>query len=110
MPLVGPDPRATRARPGPTPRRQAPRGSAGRVRLVPREGDGDLSAQERRDLHPVLREHAAERLLDWYLAEQDYVDLLKRRRPYRKKIGDLTPVDLPALVEADRQKAEKSAE
>ena len=44
---------------------------------------GELSAQERRSLHPVLREHVVERLLDRHLAEQGRVDLLARRRPYR---------------------------
>ena len=51
-----------------------------------------------------------ERLLDRYLAGQGYVDLVKKRRAYTKKIEDLTPEDPPALVEADRQRAEEERE
>lgn len=61
----------------------------------------------RRGLYPVLRERVMERLLDRYLAGQGYVDLVKKRRAYTKKIGDLAPEDLPTLVEADRQRAEE---
>lgn len=43
---------------------------------------GELSASERQDLHPALKEYVAERLLHRYLAEQGYVDLVERRRPY----------------------------
>src|SRR5215210_388405 len=68
---------------------------------------GELSASERRGLHPALREHVVEQLLDRYLAEQGCVDLLEKRRAYVKKIQDLTPEDLPALVEADRQRVEE---
>jgi hypothetical protein len=68
---------------------------------------GELSAEERRRLHPVLREHVVERLLDRHLAEQGRVDLLERRRPYTKEIRDLTPEDLPALIEADRLRNEE---
>jgi len=68
---------------------------------------GELSASERRSLPPALSGHVAERLLERYLAEQGYVDLLERRRAYTKKIEDLSPEDLPALIEADRQKAEE---
>ncbi len=68
---------------------------------------GELSAEERRRLHPVLREHVVERLLDRRLPEQGRVDLLERRHPYTKEIRDLTPEDLPALIEADRLRAEK---
>ena len=68
---------------------------------------GELSAEERRSLHPVLREHVVERLLDRHLAEQGRVDLLERRRPYTREIRDLTPEDLPALIEADRLRAEE---
>ncbi len=68
---------------------------------------GELSASERQGLHPALKEHVAERLLHRYLAEQGYVDLVERRRPYRKNVRDLTPADLPALVEADRQRSEE---
>ena len=71
---------------------------------------GELCASERQSLHPALREYVAERLLDRYLAEQGYVDLLERRHPYRKKIGELTPADLPALIEADRQRGEEKRE
>lgn len=68
---------------------------------------GELSAEERQSLHPVLREHVMERLLDRHLAEQGRVDLVERRRPYTSKIRDLTPEDLPALIEADRLRAEE---
>jgi hypothetical protein len=68
---------------------------------------GELCTSERQSLHPALGEDVAERLLDRYLAEQGYVDLLERRRAYTKKIEDLVPTDLPALVEADRQRAEE---
>jgi hypothetical protein len=68
---------------------------------------GELSAEERQSLHPVLREHVMERLLDRYLAEQGRVDLVERRRPYTGEIRDLTPEDLPALIEADRLRAEE---
>jgi hypothetical protein len=68
---------------------------------------GELSASERRSLHPDLREKVAEQLLDRYLAEQGYVDLADRRRAYTKKIEALTPQDLPALIEADQQRTEK---
>jgi hypothetical protein len=68
---------------------------------------GELSAEERRSLHPVLREHVVERLLDRHLAEQGCVDLLERRRPYTREIWDLTPEDLPALIGAEQLKAEE---
>ena len=68
---------------------------------------GELRTSERQSLHPALGEHVAELLLDRYLAEQGYVDLLERRRAYTKKIEELVPTDLPALVEADRQRAEE---
>lgn len=68
---------------------------------------GELSGMERRSLHPVLGEHVAERLLDRYLAEQGRVDLVEKRRAYTKKIEELTPEDLPALIEADRLRAEE---
>jgi hypothetical protein len=68
---------------------------------------GDLSAEERRSLHPILREHVVEQLLDRHLAEQGRVDLLERRHPYTRGIQDLTPEDLPALIEADRLRNEE---
>jgi hypothetical protein len=71
---------------------------------------GELSAAERRSLDPVLGEHIAEQLLDRYLAEQGYVELIDRGYAYRKMIGDLTPADLPALVEADRERAKEHRE
>ena len=71
---------------------------------------GDLSMAERRSLHPALRERVVEQLLDRYLAEQGSVDLVEKRRAYTKKIQDLTPEDLPALVEADRRRVEESQE
>jgi hypothetical protein len=51
-----------------------------------------------------------EQLLDRCLAEQGNVDLVTQRRVYTKKIQDLTPEDLPALVEADRRRVEESQE
>lgn len=63
--------------------------------------------EERRSLHPVLREHVAELLLDRHLAEQGRVDLLERKRPCTREIRNLTPEDLPALIEADRLRAEE---
>ncbi len=71
---------------------------------------GELSAVERRSLGPILGEHVAEQLLDRYLAEQGYVELIDRGHAYRKKIADLTPADLPALVEADRERIEERRE
>jgi hypothetical protein len=72
-----------------------------------RQEIGELSASERRSLHPTLREQVVERLLDRLLAEQGRVDLLEKRRVYTKKIEELTPEDLPALIEADSQRAEE---
>jgi|SRR5215217_3085769 len=71
---------------------------------------GELSTAERQSLYPALREHIAERLLDRHLAEQGCVDLVEKRRTYTKKVGDLSPDDLPALVEADRWRAEEEHE
>ncbi len=71
---------------------------------------GDLTAEERRGLNPALKESVAERLLDRYLAEQGCVDLVEKRRTYTKKVGDLTPEDLPALIEADRWRIEEERE
>jgi hypothetical protein len=68
---------------------------------------GELSASERHSLPPLLKEQVAERLLERYLAEQGYVDLLEKRRAYTKKIEELSPEDLPALIQADRQRAEE---
>jgi hypothetical protein len=67
----------------------------------------ELSVSERRSLDPALREYVAEQLLDRYLAEQGYVDLIEKRRPYIKKIQDITAHDLPALLEAERYKTEE---
>ena len=74
------------------------------------EGNRDLSTAERHSLHPALRQRVMEQLLDRYLAEQGYVDLAKKKRVYTKKFQDLTPEDLPALVEADRRRVEESLE
>lgn len=71
---------------------------------------GDLSASERQALEPSLAQQVAEQLLDRYLAGQGLVDLATKRRAYTKKIGALAPKDLPALVEADRQRAEAERE
>jgi hypothetical protein len=68
---------------------------------------GDLSAGERRRLHPTLAQRVAEMLLDRYLAQQGYLDLLERRSASRKKVGELLPEDLPALIEADHQRIEE---
>lgn len=68
---------------------------------------GELSALERRSLAPALREHVAEQLVERYLAEQGSVDLLERRHAYTKHIRDLTPTDLPALIEAERHRVEE---
>jgi hypothetical protein len=68
---------------------------------------GELSASERRSLAPALREHVAELLLERYLAEQGSVDLFERRHAYTKHIRDLTPKDLPALIEAERHRVEE---
>jgi hypothetical protein len=71
---------------------------------------GELSAAERRGLDPALKEDVAERLLDRYLAQHGRVDLVDGRRTYTKKLGELTPRDLPALVEADRRRTEEERE
>lgn len=71
---------------------------------------GELSAAERRGLPPDLAARVAERLLDRHLAEQGRVDLVEKRRTYTKKVRDLAPEDLPALVEADRWRAEDERE
>jgi hypothetical protein len=71
---------------------------------------GELSAEERRGLDPALKECVAERLLDRHLAEQGRVDLVEKRRAYTKKVRDLTPDDLPALIEADRWRIEVERE
>jgi hypothetical protein len=71
---------------------------------------GELSAAERRGLDPALKESVSERLLDRYLAQQGRVDLVDGRRTYTKKLGELTPQDLPALVEADRCRTEEERE
>jgi hypothetical protein len=71
---------------------------------------GNLSPAEPRSLHPALREFVVEQLLDRYLAKQGKVDLVEKRRAYTKNIQDLTPDDLPALVEADRRRLEESQE
>jgi hypothetical protein len=71
---------------------------------------GELSALERRSLAPALREHVADQLLERYLAEQGSVDLLEKRHAYTKHIRDLTPTDLPALIEAERHRVEEHQE
>jgi hypothetical protein len=71
---------------------------------------GELSSEELRSLEKGPRERVVERLVDRYLAEQGRVDLLKGRRPYTKDVRDLTPEDLPALIQADRQRAEEHRE
>jgi hypothetical protein len=71
---------------------------------------GELTAAERRGLDPALKESVVERLLDRYLAQQNRVDLVEKRQTYTKKLEDLTPQDLPALVEADRCRTEEERE
>ena len=71
---------------------------------------GELCTSERQSLPPALREQVTEQLLARYLAEQGRVDLAEKRRAYTKKIEDLTPEDLPDLVEADRQRHEEERE
>lgn len=68
---------------------------------------GKLSLRELWSLDPVLREYVGEQLLDQYLAEQGYVDLIEKRRAYTKEIRDIAPEDLPALIEADRYRLEE---
>jgi hypothetical protein len=71
---------------------------------------GGLSTEQLRSLDSGLHGWVAEQLLDRYLAERGYVDLLGKRHAYTKKIEDLVPEDLPALVIADRVKAEEQME
>ena len=71
---------------------------------------GELSSSERQSLDPALKEHVLERLLDRHLAEQSRVDLLAKRRAYTKEFKELVPEDLPALIEADRQRAAEELE
>lgn len=71
---------------------------------------GDLSTEQLRRLDRGLHGWVAEQLLDRYLAEGGYVDLLGRRHAYTKRTEDLVPEDLPALVAADRAKAEEHSE
>jgi hypothetical protein len=104
---VAQDPQVAGGRPRRAPCQETRR--AGRIRPV-REEIGELSAAERWSLDPVLGEPVAEQLLDRYLAEQGYADLIGRGHAYRKKIGDLTPADLPAPVEADRERIEERRE
>ena len=68
---------------------------------------GGLSTEQLCSLDSGLHGWVAEQLLDRYLAEGGYVDLLGKRHAYRKRIDDLLPEDLVALVEADRVKAEE---
>jgi hypothetical protein len=71
---------------------------------------GELSKTEIRSLEAPLRTRVVNRLLERYLAEQGHVDLLKGRHPYTKDIRDLGPEDLPALIAADREKAQEHRE
>ncbi len=68
---------------------------------------GELSTEERRSLHPAVRERVAEQLLGRYLAEQGRVDLFERTHAYTKRVRDLTPKDLPALIKADLLRIEE---
>ena len=78
--------------------------------VVCRKEIGELSAAERHGLDPALKESVAKRLLDRHLAEQGRVDLVEKRRAYTKKVQDLTPDDLLALIEADRWRVEAERE
>ena len=71
---------------------------------------GDLSTEQLRRLDRGLHGWVAEQLLDRYLAKGGFVDLLGRRHAYTKRTEDLVPEDLPALVAADRAKAEEYSE
>jgi hypothetical protein len=71
---------------------------------------GELSGAEMRSLEPRLQIRVVNWLLERYLAEQGRVDLLKGRHLYTKDIRDLTPADLSALIEAEREKAEERRE
>ena len=68
---------------------------------------GDLSTEQLRSLDRGLHGWVAEQLLDRYLAEGGYVDLFGKRHAYTKRVNELLPEDLPALVKADRVKYEE---
>ncbi len=68
---------------------------------------GELSYGELRSLDPFLRDRVGEQILDRFLAEQGHVDLIERGQAYTKKTGEITPADLPALIEADRYRTEE---
>jgi hypothetical protein len=68
---------------------------------------GELTPPERGSLTPTLRQYVADQLIERYLAEQGSVDLLQRRHAYTKRIRDLTPTDLPALIEAERHRVKE---
>jgi hypothetical protein len=68
---------------------------------------GELSTPEIRNLEPWSRERVVEYLVDRYLAARDRVDLLGRKRAHTKNIQDLTSEDLPAVLEADRYRADE---
>ncbi len=67
---------------------------------------GEPSSERLRGLDSGLHGWVAEQLLDRYLAEGGYVDLLGKRHAYTKRIDDLVPEDLADLVRADRMKVE----
>jgi hypothetical protein len=68
---------------------------------------GELSPEELKSLDSAVREWVADRLLDRYLAEQGRVDLLEKKRSYTKRIRDLTPADLPAVIAAELFRTEE---
>jgi hypothetical protein len=68
---------------------------------------GELSASERRSLAPALGGYVADQLIGRYLAEQGSVDLFEGRHAYTKRIRDLAPTDLPALIEAERHRVKE---
>ena len=65
---------------------------------------GQLSTTDLQSLHPALEQYVLERLLDRSLAKQGYIDLVERGHPYTKKVEELAPQDLPALMQAERQR------
>ena len=69
---------------------------------------GELSASERGSLAPDLGGYVADQLIERYLAEQGRVDLFEGRHAYTKRIRDLAPTDLPALIEAERHRVKES--
>jgi len=70
----------------------------------------ELSQEELRGLDPELHAQVAEQLLERYLADEGYVDLLEKRCVYSKRVEDLSPQDLPAVIEAECYSAKEHRE